>query len=122
MKWSEQMRVLNSEDEHYNQLVLDTATGRLFINDELIDVLEGGSINGTPSRTLEHYKFKEILKKYPFFTDVKFLLNCVFVEENARFTHYSRPSNLTKYKSSYEIVSADTNTILQIYFKKPELE
>ena len=33
MKWSEQMRVLQSEDEHYNQLMLDTETRDLFIND-----------------------------------------------------------------------------------------
>ena len=32
MKWSEQMRVLLSEDEHYNQLMYDVDEGKLYIN------------------------------------------------------------------------------------------
>ena len=117
MKWSEQMRVLQSEDEHYNQLMLDTVTRELFINDELIEVLDYND-----GYTMEHYKFKEILKKYPFFDDIKFLLNCIFVSENSNFTRYIKPSNVTKYKTYYEIIchDEDLNT-LRIYFKKPEI-
>ena len=120
MKWSEQMRVLMSEDEHYNQLMYDTDTGKLFINDELVVVLNAGIGN---ERTVEHYKFKEIIKKYPFFDDIKFLLNCIFVCGNSNFTEYVKPNNVTKYDRYYEIncYRGEIDTALHIYFKEPEV-
>ena len=117
MKWSEQMRVLQSEDEHYNQLMLDTVTGELFINDELVEVLNNdiGDV-----RTLEKHKFDKLIKKYPFFDDVKFLLNCIFVYGTDNFTSYDKYNNVTKYDTYYEI-NWDNNAILKIYFKEPQI-
>lgn len=118
MKWSEQMRELLSEDEHYNQLKLNTDTRELFINDELIAVLN--DIAGTGA-TLENHKFIKIIKKYPFFTDIKFLLNCIFTQEGDNFISYSKCNIIRKYKDRYEICNAPTIITLTIYIKKPEL-
>ena len=71
MKWSEQMRVLNSEDEHYNQLVYDIDENALYINDKLIATLN-------EQKTLEPNKFWDLKKKYPYIDDKNFLLNCLF--------------------------------------------
>ena len=79
MKWSEQMRVLNSEDEHYNQLMYDADTNTLYINDKSIACLQDYSLKpDIRIKALLYDDFKEIIKKYPFFTDIKFLLNCIF--------------------------------------------
>ena len=79
MKWSEQMRVLLSEDEHYNQLVYDTDTFTLYINDKPIACLEEYSLQENMRiKALLYDGVIEIMKKYPFFTDIKFLLNCIF--------------------------------------------
>lgn len=120
MKWSEQMRELLSEDEHYNQLMLDTATGMLFINDELIAVLNDIDNVG---RTLEKHKFDKLIKKYPFFDDIKFLLNCIFTCENADFISYAKTINVVKYKEYYDIncFNNGESTTLRIYFKETEL-
>ena len=69
MKWSEQMRVLQSEDEHYNQLMYNMDSDKLYINGEFIADIEG---------TVSYSLSQEIKKKYPFFTDENFLLHCVF--------------------------------------------
>ena len=118
MKWSEQMRVLQSEDEHYNQLMLDTVTGELFINDELIAVLNDSDGVGF---TMQDYKFKNIIKKYPFFDDIKFLLNCIFKTENSGSTSYIKSNDVTKYNVYYDIYCASLDKTLRIYFKKPEI-
>ena len=79
MKWSEQMRVLLSEDEHYNQLMYDSNTHTLYINDKSIAYLQDYSLpQNIRIKALFYDDFKEIIKKYPFFTDIKFLLNCIF--------------------------------------------
>ena len=79
MKWSEQMRVLQSEDEHYNQLMYDVDTYTLYINDKSIACLEEYSLQENMRiKALLYDGVIEIMKKYPFFTDIKFLLNCIF--------------------------------------------
>ena len=116
MKWSEQMRVLNSEDEHYNQLRLDSITGELFINDKLAVVLDAS--DGIRI-TMEYSKFKKIIKKYPFFDDIKFLLNCIFTYGNADFICYTKTTEVVKYKEYYDINYYNMGEIstLRIYFK-----
>ena len=70
MKWSEQMRVLNSEDEHYNQLIFDIEKSALYINDAFVaDVYQS---------TLSYVDYEYLIKKYPFFNDKNFLLKCLF--------------------------------------------
>lgn len=71
MKWSEQMRVLNSEDEHYNQLVYDADEKALYINDKFIAKLDENSF-------LDEDTFWDLKKKYPYIDDKNFLLNCLF--------------------------------------------
>ena len=79
MKWSEQMRVLQSEDEHYNQLMYYENTNTLYINDKPIAFLDEYTLpQNIRIKALLYDDFKEIIKKYPFFTDIKFLLNCIF--------------------------------------------
>ena len=70
MKWSEQMRVLQSEDEHYNQLVFDVIEGMLYINDARVADVQNG--------ILSYNDYKDLMKKYPFFNDKNFLLHCLF--------------------------------------------
>lgn len=70
MKWSEQMRVLNSEDEHYNQLIFDVSEGMLYINDVYVADVQDS--------ILSYYNYKDLIKKYPFFNDKNFLLKCLF--------------------------------------------
>ena len=72
MKWSEQMRVLHSEDEHYNQLIYDVDENALYINDELIATLND-------QKALEPNKFLDLKKKYPYIDDKNFLLT-VFLQ------------------------------------------
>ena len=71
MKWSEQMRVLQSEDEHYNQLIYDVEKKELYINDKLIANLDEDSC-------LDDDTFWDLKKKYPYIDDKNFLLNCLF--------------------------------------------
>ena len=79
MKWSEQMRVLQSEDEHYNQLMYYANEHTLYINDKPIAFLDEYTLpENIRIKALLYDDFKEIIKKYPFFTDIKFLLNCIF--------------------------------------------
>lgn len=120
MKWSEQMRVLSSEDEHYNQLMLDTDTGQLFINGELIAILN--DLDGVGA-TLEKDNFDKLIKKYPFFDDIKFLLNCIFISENASYISYAKTTNVVKYKEYYDIncYNNSVSTTLRIYFKEQEV-
>ena len=117
MKWSEQMRVLLSEDEHYNQLMLDTVSGELFINGEFIEVLP----RSEEGRTIEDFKFKEIIKKYPFFDDIKFLLNCIFKLNTGDFIAYEKTDSVIKYNDHYQIYCENNPTKLIIYFTKQEI-
>ena len=87
MKWSEQMRVLNSEDEHYNQLIYDVAENSLYINEELIARLD-------ENNTVDYDTFCDLKKKYPYIDDKNFLLNCLFKLE--RHTS-SDSSSITTY-------------------------
>ena len=82
MKWSEQMRVLQSEDEHYNQLVYDVEENSLYINDELIATL-------AENKSLDQNKFLELKKKYPYIDDKNFLLTCLFKFETGTSTYTS---------------------------------
>ena len=109
MKWSEQMRVLQSEDEHYNQLMLDTETCDFFINDEWIMYSEDFEIKKN--------KLDELIKKYPFFTDLNFLLNCIFKGEGADFIGYSKSNIFRKYNDRYEIYNSSLEATLKIYIK-----
>ena len=89
MKWSEQMRVLNSEDEHYNQLTYDTEANALYINDKLIATLN-------EQHALDPNTFLELKEKYPYIDDKNFLLNCLFKfeEGTATYTEPDAPSQL----------------------------
>ena len=81
MKWSEQMRELLSVDENFNQLEFDINTRNLTINGEFITkaVINQVPVESTSGSYAVNYEdYKKIIKKYPFFTDVKFLLHCVF--------------------------------------------
>ena len=127
MKWSEQMRILQSEDEHYNQLMIDSIGGQLYINDELIYVI---NISETPF-VLPYDKFEKIKRKYPFFDDLKFLLNCIFyMPDDGNETgyssgpvkepciHYKKFNYVIKYDTRYELCSTDGTVLLRIYFKE----
>ena len=87
MKWSEQMRVLQSEDEHYNQLVYDVDANALYINDKLIATLN-------EQHALDPNTFLELKEKYPYIDDKNFLLNCLFKikERTTNATTYGRPT------------------------------
>lgn len=90
MKWSEQMRVLNSEDEHYNQLICDLDAHSLYINDKLIATLDEANY-------LDPNKFCDLKKKYPYIDDKNFLLNCLlkFEEETSTYTAQGETSQFT---------------------------
>ena len=94
MKWSEQMRVLNSEDEHYNQLVYDVEEKSLYINDKLIAITGVG-------HSISQDTFCDLKKKYPYIDDKNFLLNCLFKikEETTNTTTYGRPTFVRYVKS-----------------------
>ena len=116
MKWSEQMRVLHSEDEHYNQLMYDTDESALYLNNKkLIDNLQLNIIEngGVPINCLFYDDAIEIIKKYPFFTDIKFLLNCIFRERISSGFVYSKPFSV-KYKKystgTWLLVTTDEST------------
>ena len=94
MKWSEQMRVLNSEDEHYNQLVYAVDKKELYINDKLIAITGSG-------HSISKDTFCDLKKKYPYIDDKNFLLNCLFKIKDETgylygrptFVHYSKSNN-----------------------------
>ena len=83
MKWSEQMRELLSEDEHYNQLVYDVEANALYINDKLIAITDEG-------HSISQDAFCDLKKKYPYIDDKNFLLNCLFKLEQET-TGYAAP-------------------------------
>ena len=117
MKWSEQMRVLLSEDEHYNQLVYDVNENALYINDELIATLD-------EQKCLYPNKFLDLKKKYPYIDDKNFLLNCLFKfeEETTGYgagtgpsqfmTVYSHPT-IVNYNKSNDVIAIDVKLIYQ---------
>ena len=116
MKWSEQMRVLLSEDEHYNQLLYDLDGGRLYINGEMIAKADSITSEGR-ELTITYDKFTEIIKKYPFFTDIKFLLNCIFMWNSGTYISYQKPISVSKYNNYYELYNSELSATLNIYFK-----
>ena len=114
MKWSEQMRVLLSEDEHYNQLKLDIEAENLFINEEFVaEALRTAVSNlGTSSAfVVKAEDYNKIIKKYPFFTDIKFLLNCIFKES----MHFTKVSQIFYYDDYIVIQNFDSTRTLIIY-------
>ena len=93
MKWSEQMRVLISEDEHYNQLVYDVEANSLYINDKLIAILD-------ERNSLNKNKFLDLKKKYPYIDDKNFLLNCLFKFEQET-TGYVAQGGTSQFMTGY---------------------
>ena len=85
MKWSEQMRVLQSEDEHYNQLIYDVEAKALYINDKLIARTDSGY-------SISKDTFCDLKKKYPYIDDKNFLLNCLFKIKEETGYFYGRPN------------------------------
>lgn len=126
MKWSEQMRVLNSEDEHYNQLMFDITEKALFINGKKIcncDYEDAESNEQTMLYTVHYYDSNEFLKKYPFFTDEKFLLNCIFINNLGDEKIFTRAIQITYFDNFIEIYGiypGGKQVILSIYIK-PEM-
>ena len=114
MKWSEQMRVLQSEDEHYNQLTLNINEKKLFINEEFIAKTSTGYIPNlaTSSAHIVTYDdYHKIIKKYPFFTDIKFLFNCIF----KNVFHYTKANEIYYYDKYIVIQNFDSTCALGIY-------
>ena len=93
MKWSEQMRVLLSEDEHYNQLIYDVEENALYINDKLIALLD-------ENKSLDQNTFWDLKKKYPYIDDKNFLLNCLFKLEEGTTT-YGAAEAPSQFMTSY---------------------
>ena len=97
MKWSEQMRVLQSEDEHYNQLMYGVDEGKLYIN--------GKFITDVYNNRVSYYTTKEIKKEYPFFTDENFLLHCVFKYEEGGYEVLEKTKNVCINETEIKICS-----------------
>ena len=114
MKWSEQMRVLLSEDEHYNQLVYDANENVLYLNNKKLiadlkpNILENG---GDSVLCLFYDDAIEIMKKYPFFTDIKFLLNCIFRTD----FYFIKAKEIYYYEYYIVIQSGNSTSALVIY-------
>ena len=115
MKWSEQMCALDSVDEHYNQLLYDLDKNKLYINGEMI--AKSDSFSEGRELTIQYDKYKEIIKKYPFFTDIKFLLNCIFMWNSGNGIFYEKPLYVIKRVNYYEIYNSELSATLNIYFK-----
>ena len=119
MKWSEQMRELISVDENFNQLKFNFNTQELLINEE---VVAKTSINVIPdlatssSYVVNYEDYNKIIKKYPFFKDVKFLLNCIF--EGA--IHFTKVSEIYYYDDYIVIQNFDSTRTLVIYTSPQE--
>ena len=107
MKWSEQMRELQSVDENYNQLVYDVDNNKLYINGKFITDIDSG--------TVSYNLAKEIKKKYPFFTDENFLLHCVFKAKDGNNTVLDKTSYIIVHDNIIEIWSHDPSIVLKIY-------
>lgn len=129
MKWSEQMRVLNSEDEHYNQLIYDNEEKTLYINEKLIARLD-------EEKYLDQNTFYDLKKNYPYIDDKNFLLNCLFKVKNetpdssnpsniVHMTYYSHTTFVSYTEStngSYiEVGMITGNTLYSFKFNKPEI-
>lgn len=115
MKWSEQMRVLQSEDEHYNQLELDTDKHILTLNGEFL-VNTTHYNDGT--HVVERSDYKRIIKKYPFFNDKKLLLGCIFKAGTEGFTDsidFSKTSAIKVYTNKIIINAHSAEFSLEIH-------
>ena len=116
MKWSEQMRELISVDENFNQLMCDVDKNVLYINDKMIAKSDSIGDDGKVL-TIQYDKYKEIIKKYPFFSDIKFLLNCIFMFNTGTMITYVKPDFVMKFNNRYEIYNAEVHGKAVIYFK-----
>ena len=114
MKLSEQMRELLSVDENFNQLKLDMFEEELLINEEFIADADKGPLPGlaTSSAYIVTYEdYNKIIKKYPFFTDIKFLFNCIFVNDYI----YTSVSEIYRYDGYIAIQNSNSMATLVIY-------
>ena len=114
MKWSEQMRELISIDENFNQLKLNTIEEELLINEEFIAKATAGNLPGLGTSVayiVTYEDYNKIIKKYPFFTDIKFLFNCIFANDY----FYSKVSEIFFYDEYIVILNHKSTTALVIY-------
>ena len=58
----------------------------------------------------------KIIKKYPFFTDVKFLLNCIFKGS----IHYTKASEIA-YHDDYIVIQNYNSTRTLIIYTEPQI-
>ena len=114
MKWSEQMRELFSVDENFNQLKMDLGREELFINEEFIAKPVKGyipNVAGSATFVVSYEDYNKIIKKYPFFTDVKFLLNCIFRTD----FYFIKAKEIYYYEYYIVIQSGNSTSALVIY-------
>ena len=108
MKWSEQMRELISVDENFNQLELDATKKILTLNGEFL--INTSTPYGNGTHVVEYSDYKRIIKKYPFFTDKKFLLGCIFkINRNGGYPEFSNTSVIEEYDNKIEIQATGTD-------------
>ena len=118
MKWSEQMRELISVDENFNHLKLDIVTEELFINEEFIAKPSRGQLPGLATSAtyiVTYENYNKIIKKYPFFTDIKFLFNCIFVNNYI----YTKAKEIYCY-DEYIVIQNSNSTISLIIYTEPQ--
>ena len=114
MKWSEQMRELISVDENFNQLEYDFNEYILSINGEFIAEALPKQVQDserTVTYIVQYKDYNKIIKKYPFFTDAKFLLNCIFTGG----IHYTKAIEIKYGEDRIEIQNYDSTRKLVIY-------
>ena len=117
MKWSEQMRELISVDENFNQLQYDINTQILTINGEFIAKAVFKPVTETTSTYVVNYEdYNKIIKKYPFFTDLKFLLNCIFKTD----FYFSKAGELYYYENYILIQNSKSEDSVVIYIAPQE--
>ena len=95
MKWSEQMRELLSVDENFNQLEFDIVDECLKINREF---LANAQLINT-QYIIDYSDYLKIIEKYPCFTDIKLLLNCIFKDN-----YYIAKTEKIEYSGVYFIL------------------
>lgn len=113
MKWSEQMRELLSVDENFNQLELDMYKQIITINGEFLTQPYDKQSHGessNPEYVIPYSEYERIIEKYPFFTDVKFLLNCIFKSG----IYVTKTERIEKYSKRIEIICSYLNCKLII--------
>ena len=60
--------------------------------------------------------FKKIIKKYPFFTDIKFLINCIIKDNIVDGSEYSKPVKVVyqKYANDTWLLIGTKNSLFGI--------